>query len=327
MDDGSERTILLSSAVEALGIQGVPEDLPLWTVRDDVQVIHGCSIALHISPVYQPQIRYKISYAFTADCLNLSRHSYPVEQLRQKYRHLRCLPIHTLTDVQPLLLVGSDQPHLITPSEPVRWGSPGAPFFVFTRLGWTLQGPVPSVRGPSTPHQCMLTSLVPVQDELLDHIQRLWQLDTVSYHECKEVTHSKQDQEALQLLDCKTLTLEIDGVRRLATLLLRHKDMPLLNAQRDSVLPNLRNVEWCLLKDHEKAETYHAEVCRLLETEAVSVVPNSVSDTPESWYIPHHTVSHNRKSLLVSSLIVPISTEVRALTSIYCPDLPLEPRC
>ncbi len=32
LDDGSESTILLSAAVEALGIQGVPEDLPLRTV-------------------------------------------------------------------------------------------------------------------------------------------------------------------------------------------------------------------------------------------------------------------------------------------------------
>ncbi len=82
LDDGSERTILLSAAVEALGIQGVPEDLPLRTVRDDVQVIHGCSIAFQISPVYRPQISYQISHAFTADRLNLSRQSYPVEQLQ-----------------------------------------------------------------------------------------------------------------------------------------------------------------------------------------------------------------------------------------------------
>ncbi|RXN33772.1 guanine nucleotide-binding subunit alpha-12 isoform X2 [Labeo rohita] len=52
MDDGSERTILHSAIVEALGIQGVPEDLPLQTVRDDVQVICGRSIAFQISPVY-----------------------------------------------------------------------------------------------------------------------------------------------------------------------------------------------------------------------------------------------------------------------------------
>ncbi len=124
-------------------------------------------------------------------------------------------------------------------------------------------------------------------------------MDTVPYQKCKEVTRSKQDQEALQILDRKTLTLEIEGVLRLATPLLRHKDMPLLNAMRDSVLPNLRSVERRLLKDPEKTETYQAEMSRLLETGAVCDVPDPVPDTPECWYIPHHIVSHNGKSRLV----------------------------
>ncbi|KAL0161393.1 hypothetical protein M9458_045118 [Cirrhinus mrigala] len=298
MDDGSERTILLSAAVEALGIQGVPEDLPLFVVvplpSRFLPSTDRRSIAFKISPVYRPQIRYQISHAFTADRLNLSRQSYPVEQLRRKYRHLRGLPIRSLTDVQPLLLIGSDQPHLITPTEPVQWGGPGAPVAVRTRLGWTLQGPVLSMGCPSTPHQCLFTSLMPAQGELLHHVQKLWQLDTVPYRECKEVTCSKQDQEALQLLDHKTLTLEIEGVRRLATPLLRHKDMPLLKAPRESVLSNLRSVERRLLKDPETAE-----MRRLLEAGAVRVVPDPVPDTPECWYIPHHMVSHNGKSRLV----------------------------
>ncbi len=155
----------------------------------------------------------------------------------------------------------------VLPSKPVRttselrcqgdgWSIGQSIVAVRTRLGWTLQGTVPSVGCPSTPHQCMHTSLVPVQDELLHHVQRLWQLDTVPYRECKEVTRFKQDQEALQLLDRMTLTLEIEGVRCLATPLLCHKDMPLLNGTRDSVLPNIRSVERRLLKDPEKAETY-----------------------------------------------------------------------
>lgn len=76
LDDGSERTILLSTAVKALGIQGNPENLPLRTVRDDIQVIHGCSISFQVSPLFKPQISYRINHAFTADRLNLSRQSY-----------------------------------------------------------------------------------------------------------------------------------------------------------------------------------------------------------------------------------------------------------
>ncbi|KAK3560877.1 hypothetical protein QTP86_022921 [Hemibagrus guttatus] len=172
LDDGSERTILLSTAVKALGIQGVPEELPFWTVRDDIQVLNGSSISFQISPLCKPQTCYKINHAFTAEHLNLSRQSYPVEQIQQKYGHLRGLPIRTLTDVQPLLLIGSDQPHLITPTEPVRWGGPGTPAAVHTRLGWTIQGPIPPMGWTPAARQCLLTSMAP-QGELFQNVQWL----------------------------------------------------------------------------------------------------------------------------------------------------------
>ncbi|KAK3569372.1 hypothetical protein QTP86_026881 [Hemibagrus guttatus] len=215
------------------------------------------------------QTCYKINHAFTAERLNLSRQSYPVEQLQQKYRHLRGLPIHTLADVQPSLLIGSDQPHLITPTEPVRWGGPGTPAAVHTCLGWTLQGPIPSMGWTPAARQCLLTSMAPIQDKLFQNIQRLWQLYTVPQWEGKEVTQSKQDQDAFQLLEMKTLTLEIEGINRLATPLLRHKDMPLLNAPKESVLPTLLSVERRLLEDPIKAEVYKEEMRKLLETGAV----------------------------------------------------------
>ncbi|KAK3516431.1 hypothetical protein QTP70_012090 [Hemibagrus guttatus] len=235
------------------------------TVRDDIQVLNGSSISFQISPLCKPQTRYKINHAFTAERLNLSLQSYPVEQLQQKYRHLRGLPIRTLTDVQPLLLIGSDQPHLTTPTEPVRWGGPGAP----------------------------------AADELFQNVQRLWQLDTVPQWEGKEVTRSKQDQDAFQLLEMKTLTLEIEGINRLATPLLRRKDMPLLNAPMESVLLTLRSVERRLLKDPIRAEVYKEEMRKLLETGAVREVVESIPGSPECWYIPHHIVSHNGKFRIV----------------------------
>lgn len=58
--------------------------------------------------------------------------------------NLRGLPIRMLSEVQPFLLIGSNQSHLITPTEPVWWGGPAAPATVHTLLGWTLQGPIMS---------------------------------------------------------------------------------------------------------------------------------------------------------------------------------------
>ena len=298
LDDGSERSMLLPAAAKALGVKGAPEDLPLRTVRQDIQVLHGHKVSFHVSPLANPKVSYKIGGAFTASRLGLAQHTYPIEQLQKKYKHLRGLPIPALKDARPSLLLGSDQSHLITPVEPVRLGPPGGPAAVHTRLGWALQGPVRSMGRPADAVQCLFTSSPPQMDELYRHVERLWQMDTVPHRPDREVTRSKQDQQAVALLDAKTVRTEVDGVRRYATPLLRHTAMPPLQAPKESVMALLRGTERRLLKDPERAAIYRAEMEKLIETGAVREVTEE-EPPAECWYIPHHLVSHNGKHRLV----------------------------
>ena len=48
LDDGSERTMLLPAAANTLSIQGTPEELPLRTVQQDIQVLQGSSVILSL---------------------------------------------------------------------------------------------------------------------------------------------------------------------------------------------------------------------------------------------------------------------------------------
>lgn len=86
---------------------------------------------------------------------------------------------------------------------------------------------------PADSAQCLFTSFPPQMDELYRHIERLWQMDTVPHRSVKEMTRSKQDQHAVALLDTKTVCIDVKGVRRFATLLLRHADMPPLQAPKE----------------------------------------------------------------------------------------------
>jgi len=91
-----------------------------------------------------------------------------MDQLQKKYKHLSSLPILPVKDAQPILLIGSDQPHLITP---IRLGSPDGPAALQTRLGGTL-----------------LTSILSPQDELFKNVQILWQVEDVPHWDENEVT-------------------------------------------------------------------------------------------------------------------------------------------
>lgn len=60
----------------------------------------------------------------------------------------------------------------------------------------------------------------PTRDDLINHVERLWQVDTLPYNE-KMVTRSKHVREAYTLLEDGTIRVNGDGVQRYATPLLR----------------------------------------------------------------------------------------------------------
>lgn len=124
MNDGSERTILLHEAAQRLSLKGEPEDLILKTVRQGQQVLHGAAVSFTVSPFCEAQKEFANRGAFTAELLSLAELTHHTSPLQQKYKHLAGLPLQPLNKVQPLLLIGSDCPHLITPTEPVHLGPP-----------------------------------------------------------------------------------------------------------------------------------------------------------------------------------------------------------
>ncbi|XP_030609347.1 uncharacterized protein LOC115796997 [Archocentrus centrarchus] len=300
LDDGSERTIILPEATQRLKLRGEAEDLALRTVRQDLQVIHGAAVSFSLSPTDQPKRSFKINRAFTADQLGLAEHTHPVKALQRRHKHLRGLPLQALNRVRPLLLIGSDYTHLITPVEQVRLGPPGAPAAVKTQLGWTLQGPTKHIKQQSITQQCLQLSTLSPTAELLHSVERLWQLDVLPYKNERLVTRSRQDQDAVHLLETKTVRVNVDGIQRYATPLLRVKDMPQLKAPKEAVLASLRSTERRLRRDPDKAAAYCAEIDKLEKAGyAVKVPEEELEGAAESWFIPHHMVTHNGKNRIV----------------------------
>ncbi|KAL3977711.1 MFS transporter (organic anion transporter) [Sarotherodon galilaeus] len=172
LDDGSQRTMLLTSAAQHLYLTGKAEKLSLRTVHQEVETIQGSSVSFKISPIAHPEKTYTINNAFATSHLALSDHTYPVSSLQRRYKHLQGIPLPFINKAAPLLLIGSDHTHLITPIAPVRHGPFGSPSAVKTRLGWTLQSPITDFQpqSSSTHAQCLFTSSTSGSGELLQHI-------------------------------------------------------------------------------------------------------------------------------------------------------------
>ncbi len=271
LDDGSERTILLHSAAQTLQLRGKSESLKLRTVRQDVQTLNGATVSFTLIPKAHPTKSYIISQTFTADQLSLSEHSHPVKSLQRRYPHLCQLPLKQLNKVKPLLLLGADQTHLITPTQPVKLGPPGAPVAIKTRLGWTLQGPARDLTISSSTHFHFISFKCP-PDDIYHNVQKLWQLDALPQRNMKAVVRSKQDQEAMHQLETQTIRTPVDGILRYATPLLRVEPWPPLKAAKEAVMSRLRSCERRLLQNPQQAETYNREIQKLIDATPVCLV-------------------------------------------------------
>lgn len=159
-----------------------------------------------------------------------------------------------------------------------------------------MQGPAKHVHYQLQNQQCLNISIVSPSNELFIHVQKLWQLDVLPYRNEKLVTRSKQDKEAINLLETKTKRIDIDGIEHYATPLLRVRHMPKLQATKEDVMANLRSTVSRLMRDTQKAEAYIAQIGKLEQAGyAVKLQEQILRETDESWFIPHHLVSHNGK--------------------------------
>lgn len=147
-----------------------------------------------VSPIAQPTKIYHIKSAFTAQQLSFAEHSHPVKTLMERYKYLKGLPLHGFEAVHPVLLIGSDYPHLPTPVEPVR-ASRGTSNHK-TCLCWTLQGPVQHVLKDLTEQKCLFTSVFFPESDLYKQVEKLWQMDVLPWDNEKMCNRSRQEREA-----------------------------------------------------------------------------------------------------------------------------------
>lgn len=189
LDDGSKRTMLLTDAAWKLELQGTPEELALQTLSG-ADPLWCISDLKHLSNL-ATQDQFPNQWAFTVTRLGVADHSYPVTCLQKRYKYLVGYLIQPFVNARPIVLIGADYPHFIT---------------VWTRLGWTLQGPARVVEQHLWPQKCLLTSIIPPTSVLFRNVKKLWQIDTLPFQNEEEVTQPRQDQEAVDLLKAQDCT-------------------------------------------------------------------------------------------------------------------------
>lgn len=296
LDDGSQRTMLLSTAASDLGLNVAAESLALRTVRQGTEILEGQKVSFSISSASSPEGKFLIKVAFTSSHLGLAEQTY-LQQISCRFRHLQGIPLQAFNRVQPVLLIGSDHPHLFCPIDRVCLGPGEGPAAVHTCLGWTLQGltALPAstedsiIADMESVHvvQTMFLESSPPSSDLRHQVEKLRKIDVLPFQRSKFITQSKKRPtvDALAQLKSKITRVMVNGISRYAT--------PLPMA-------SLRRIERQLANNPERAAIYNQEVDKLLQRGYVNrLTLQEETQMSESCYIPHHLVEHNSKHCLV----------------------------
>ena len=255
LDDGSERTLLLSAATKHLGRNGAAEDLVLWTILQETDTLAGATVHLQ-QDIHHPGC---IHLQQDGPCRTKLPSRYNAEMPPSPQRPPFACLLQSLTSSSLDLIT----PHLITPIEHVHLGPPGAPAALKTRLGWTLQGHT-QLLDQSTLQQCLLTTSLAPKSNLLYNIEKLWQVDVLPFQDKKITTWSKQVTEAMSLDS-------INGIDHYSTHLLHTNMAPQIHAPKVAVIPILRRREKQLERKPELATIYYQKVMKLVNAGYIAI--------------------------------------------------------
>ncbi|XP_058445846.1 uncharacterized protein LOC131427001 [Malaya genurostris] len=138
LDAGSSLTLIDEQVADKLQLKGMIDPLRLkWT--QNVSRDERNSRRVHLWINGEGKKSYALKGVRTVKNLQLPTQSLDTEMIKNRYKHLRNLPVKRYSDVQPKILIGLNHTHLIDPVDR-RIGKEGEPTGIKTKLGWLIYG-------------------------------------------------------------------------------------------------------------------------------------------------------------------------------------------
>lgn len=135
LDEGSSVSLIDQELADQLKLDGIPEQLTIsWTAGHQRQEKQSRRMNLSVSGVCEEADSLLQLHAVrTVEKLILPRQKVDLDELAEKYHHLRGLPIESYSG-QPRLLIGLNNIHIFAPAE-VKTGGDSEPVAVLCKLG------------------------------------------------------------------------------------------------------------------------------------------------------------------------------------------------
>ncbi|XP_070075749.1 uncharacterized protein [Drosophila takahashii] len=228
---------------------------------------------------------YNLRDVQSVKALGLPVQTLDVDHLKNKYKHLRHLPLGGYAGAQPRLLIGPNNCGLGRALR-TREGSLEEPIAEKTRLGWTVKGSGTTSSTDAEIRRYHVFQICACEEDNNKEIlrllrQHLWSEQEVGYGaECK----SQSDDDLLAVRQLEANTMRVEG-RFESSLLWRHKDSDLPDS-----LPTALKRAHCLNQKLLRQPDLASEVRRQLDEYVRKGYARPISQTEavESpyWYLP-----------------------------------------
>ena len=184
------------------------------------------------------------------------------------------------------LLIAQDNPDVLVQMD-MRCGQRGQPFAVLTMFGWCLNDQIP-VNKVTRGVVSNFISSRPVDDD----VTKLWKLENEGLY---DISWSQEDKYVIYLWHKETTNVD------------NHYVIPIPRRDHGEPLPNNFVIAKCRpgslsrrLEKENKCDLYQGEINKLLEKGYAEPVPSEETvGSNRIWYIPHHGVTTEKKSLRV----------------------------
>jgi len=289
-DEGSTAILMDDKLANEIGLTGVRDPLHLgWTDNSSQIQQDSMRVTVGLQGLNDPDsCLYSVSNVRTVNNLSLPYHSLDINHIRSKWTHLKEIDVSSMTDVEPRVLIGQDNCHLIIPREVIE-GPPNAPVLSRSLLGWSIHGNVGSLKQRE---EICLNAWEQMDHKLHEMIKDSFRVENFGVMIPAKPLLSKEEERAVSIMENTTRRVG----DRCETGLLWREENPNLPESYRMAMTRLKSVEKQMTRDKKFAEMYKAIIEEYVtKGYARKLEKHEIIPSPKSWYISHFAVYNVNK--------------------------------
>ena len=308
LDSGAKHTFIDSSVADKIGITGPRKSMRVLGFSARVTMDHDARrVKFQLKgPGMQT---FCMKNVVSMKGLDLPTQSVDIEKLKKNWKYLDGIPLCSMKNVKPTLLIGQNDYDLFVPRKIIE-GDENGPIATETLLGWVIQGRTSTRQAENS---VVLHACIEEDDSLHQMVKESFQTESFGVRLIDKPKRSVEDTRALKLMEdftkqAKQVTEATDywmkvedtlpqPTARWETCLPWKSDSPELPRSKPMAFSRLKSVERKMDKNPPFGEEYCQKIQTYIEKGfARKLTPTEAStDGPTTWYLPHFDVHNPNK--------------------------------